>query len=501
MSSKDMLTPSFLGKEHKRFRAKGAPFASTGHGLTPDVFGSVCKVYPETHTCDVYCSNGEFLHGIAWPGAPKTISVPHLGDRVVISTRTGVPIAQYTPIGKTLPTRAPLPSTNSNATAGTVASHAQNPSGRQPNYSAGRLSDLQPGDWVQMNPAYGNYVGVLSGGTTVLKSSDFSQVVTHQNEDVVSVIGRRVEMLTGTGSLIFKEEEGKHTLSLRMGIDDAEEANPSAEQYRVRMDVGHEGDLVNFRLTDPTGGTAYGLKISPDGVVQQESKRQIEIASELRKIQGSKLELLAKSDDVVVRAFNKLDVSTGGTVDIRTQGRFSARATGNVNVRSLQTLSLNGGSGIDITGNGAAIPLLGPLGPPAVGVVATNGSVVFDVGFPTSGDLGFAFSGFRVNTFNGNIRFSSLFGGFTVDTLVPQSVKLGGPPIGPHPLPGWPGPLGAVLYEPLFAFFEAFGALLDTHVHLDPSSGAPTTPPLVPVWNTTRPLLLFARSLYTTFGG
>jgi hypothetical protein len=57
------------------------------------------------------------------------------------------------------------------------------------------------------------------------------------------------------------------------------------------------------------------------------------------------------------------------------------------------------------------------------------------------------------------------------------------------------------MWEPLFVWAQAFGAAVDAHVHLDPLSGAITTPPLVPIWTSTSALFATARSVFVTFGG
>jgi hypothetical protein len=267
-----------------------------------------------------------------------------------------------------------------------------------------------------------------------------------------------------------------------IGADEETESHPNEGFFRVRAALGQEGNLGSFRITDAKGKTAYSLQVFPTGdtqVVQRSEVRNVDLG----------WSLLCDSFNLAARgagrisADDNLDIKSGGSISAVSNGRLSLRAVGgNASLRSLRSVNINSGNTMSITARGPLLPILGPL-TRSMDVVATNGSVSFDVGSPLAGDLQATFSGFHVsvNSAGGSIRFSTGLvggGGFVVDTYTPASVKIGGPSLAPHPSPFDPGLFSAVLYEPLLGLLNQMAAAFDSHFHV--TEVGPSLPPTVP---------------------
>lgn len=500
--NKDSLVPSPFKQKADLNRIKGGSLQGMNFTRTAE-YGSIIRVYPETHTCDVYSENGRPYKGVPWPGSPKMLMVPHPGDRVRIDNRYAVPVIDFAHSGAQLPNRSRDKLTDVPGVSEQLRGTSENNDITQPNFAGGGIKDLLPGDTVLPNFQSGNYIGALSGGVNIVKSGEFSQIQTVKTEELVRLIGRNIELFTGAGLMKFSQAAGKTSLEVNLGADAATESDPGQDKFRVRLAMGQAGNVVSFRVTDPTGETKHSLNIYPDGVVQTSSKSSTETLEELKKIVADQVSITAREGNIDLNTVDQLNLSAGSTIALETAGKIVGNAFGGINFGTLANMSLLAGNGMDITVSGG-VPLLGPLAQ-SMSVVATNGSVVFDIGSPLAGDLQLAQSGFRVNTVSGNIRFFSSLGGFTVDTLLPGSVKLGGPPIGPHPAPGWPGLYGAVLFEKLVLFMEALGLALDSHTHpvIAPSPGV-TGPPVPLIWNLPpfllRGLLANTASKFVRFG-
>jgi len=458
--------------------------------------GTITRVYPSRHICDVSTSTGRTLNSVPWPGAPKRLTVPLVGDHVLVSYRWGPPVIWYaTPVVQQSVSRG-------NALSGVVSIPADtnvNPSDNlsQPSFAGKGIRDLQPGDDVITNLHYGNYVGSLSGGTCRVYSSEFSNLTTNKDSEVTTLIGRTLNLFSGAGSVaLTTDKQNKTSLDISLGADEETESSPERGGYRVRASLGHSGDVAKFRVTSPAGQDKFTIDIRPDGVVHRTAAVDFQVVEELKKIVCGSLEVDTDSS-AKYTVGGGVSWNAGGTYSIKTPGKFKVFAGSNVGLRSGGNMDLNSGTGLNITANGGLVPL--PTNQ-AVSVLATNGHVVFDIGSPLAGDVGLVRSGFHVSTNSGDIVFGTTAGTFSVNTILP--IKLGGPalipPGSPYYTPNLPGPFRAVLFEPLAALMVQLGLLLDAHVH-----GPPGSPPLAvgAFSSTINAAMVAIAAKFVSFGG
>jgi hypothetical protein len=463
--------------------------------------GSVSSVFPETHTCNIRTDRGSLYTGVAWPGGHREIDPPYVGEACFIHNEAGVPMMMRAPSTIQLP---PAPKDATSFLPGAVAS-VQIPTAltgtlnNQPRMSGSAPSDVLPGDWMRRS-GDGNYIGVLSGGVNVMRSGEFAQIQTIDNtetegDETVNIIGRTIRMFTGVGTLLFSTEpsrspdgkplkgKGKTSMVFTLGADEETESSPNEEFFRVRAALGQAGNLANFRITDAKGRNAYSMQIFPTGDTEIKQRSEVRTVDLGWKLLCESFNLKATKDSRI-ETDGSLDLNAGGSLRARSFGRLSLRAVGgNASLRSSRSVNINSGSTMSVTANGPLIPFI-PFLARSMDIVATNGSVVYDIGSPLSGDFQLTQSGFRVNVGSalGSIRFSTALtpgGGFIVDCTTPFGVKLGGPPLAPHPSPLDPGVDSAVLATPLLSLLANMAIMFDAHVHA--STDGPTTPPLNPV--------------------
>lgn len=449
--------------------------------------GVVTRVDARAGTCDAQGVSGRVAAGVPWPsGGPGQVCVPVVGDNVEIRWDLGEP-PSLDWINRTVP--APKP-----ARVGVVSSQDAL-SNMGVGFDPGAFG-LQPGDKVWVSASGSGIVSQLSDGTFQARASEVCKLVLSPYKDAVEIVGARMALRSAAGELAFTSDGGKTGMSLRLGADEATESHPERQVWRVEMDLGQQGDLVNLRVCDPKGRPVWGHHVLPGGVVESFGAGWDHTDGPVvMRLESLKVETLAGMD---VTAGGPLRLRGSG-VDVSSLGGLKLRSGAALSMRSMGPMSLTATAGLRIGAVGSILP--NPL-TNAFAVTASNGSAVFDVGNPLAGDIQSAQSSFDVSVWGtGQAQVSTYgFGGVTLGCAIPQGIRLGGPGT-PRPAPYVPGPFGAVLYEQIMAALAAFGAALDAHVHATTTPGAPTSPPVVPPWASTSAGFAAARSLYVTLGG
>lgn len=469
-------------------RQKGAPLEQYEEQSGP-AYVTVQRVHPTAWAVDVSTDSGAVLRGVPLP-TTGLWELPELGDRFVCIFVSGHPSLLHAAGG------SPAAGTGARTRVidGAAVSAA---SSEQPATAAHVPADMLPGDKAVLSRD-GNGLLVLRGGSNVLRSSAFSSIETHAQEELVRITARTFQLRTGGGELRWGTTGGKSRLALDFGPDEAHEGGAFAQNTRVQLRLGDGGDMASLRFLAATGQEDASWRIDNAGQLRSRARRVTSEVNEAVDLRAGSLRAYSSSS-VELESRSTAVVEAGTTLRLVAGGDARIQAFNNISMRSFGGVGITATRGTQITSNGALIPT--PLST-AIGMTATNGSIELDIGNPLLGDFGIARSGFRVTTYTGDIKMTALAGAFAVDTLTPLSVKLGGPPILPHPAPGAPGLFGAVLYEALVAFFEVFGNAIDTHVHM--TTGGPSSVPISAVglpYQASRALLLKARSVYVTLGG
>lgn len=469
-------------------RFKGAAFTqNTGHQNWERCV--IHEVYPDRYTCDVFTEQGRFLAGVPWPlAASGTVIAPSRDENFAVHYNMGAP--QLTPAStntRTQPTgdREEFKTSPAQGVGGSDPVYSNKGS----NNARGSLPrDVVAGDWMQVGDT-GNMMGVLSGGVSVMKASELAQVIAAQARNMLKLIGQNFSLYTGAGTVDFITEGGKTSMVLRAGADNETESDPSAENFRIRCELGDEGEMVDFRVTDGKGRNVYRLHVDPDGRVDREALRETNIIEEDRRTEIG-------GNDVTQVGGNKIDEVAGsmaadveGAAGVRSGGSYRVRSGADVAMNALHDIFLNSSRNMLVSAGGQVIG-----SDPALLFTIANGDVKFNVGSPFAGDAQVRGSSFDVDTFTGSITLNSLVGKVDIGTPIPGGTKIGG-------FEGV-GPFSGVLYELLQVFMGVFGALIDTHVHLIPVLGfTPTLPPLIPPWSSSAGIFPLSRSNFVKLGG
>lgn len=467
-----------------RARRKGSAFDAIGArgGWERCI---VRGVNPDTYSCDVFTTSGKYLTGLAWPGGARDIDAPRRGDTYGVQYDMGVPllfeVATDVPGDADQSAFRLTPARGYGAEDPLYAGKGENPQ------RGDRPSDVLPGDWVRTGDM-GNLIGVLSGGMTVVKATELAQIIAAQARNLVRIVGQNLELFTGAGSIECKSENGKTSFVMRLGADAATESTPDEENFRVRCELGDEGELCDFRITDGQGRDLYRMHVDPDGRVQKVARRETATYDEDRRVEVGTNDALAVGGDQFVTIDGSKGEDVGGAREVRSGGATRVQAGGDLAMTSMHDMSMFAARFLDVKVGGQLVGT-----GPAMRVAVNNGDVQFNVGDPRTGDGQIRRSSFKVNTTLGDITFATVAGRFEVNTTLPGAAKVGGP---------GPGVFSAVLFEHLRVWTSVFGALIDTHTHLIPAlGGSPTGPPAIPPYQSSQGLLQLARSNFVKFGG
>ena len=189
-----------------------------------------------------------------------------VGTTVVISYDLGIPaiVGCMDMVG---PTQAAIPSPtltgvenvgNDDPTQPTQGSNTYKP----PNAP----TDLGSGDWAQMG-TLGNHVAVLEGGVSLLgsPSAHFRSLAT---SGTAQIIARRLQQFTDFGQLRIENDQGRTSMILRAGSNQASEVGQDEQHWTIRLDLGATGDVLDFRISEPEGKLLFRLHAGSDGRVQ-----------------------------------------------------------------------------------------------------------------------------------------------------------------------------------------------------------------------------------------
>jgi hypothetical protein len=347
--------------------------------------------------------------------------------------------------------------------------------------------DVLPGDALQVGDL-GQMIGLLSGGVVVVKANELAQIIASQARNLLRLVGQNFQLYTGAGVLDFVTDEGKTSMLRRVGADYEPESSPDSENYRIRCELGHDGELVDFRVTDGKGRALYRHHVDPDGRVEAEARRKTEIITEDRRTEIGGADRVYTGSDLEVSVGGSSVETVGGAKGIDATGALKLQAGGDAAMTAMHDLFLTAARNAAVTVTGSLVG-----SDPALLFTIANGDVFFNVGSFVSGDTQVRKSGFRVNTASGDITLDSVLGQIELNAG-PGMTKIGGA--------AGVGPYSALLYEVFEGFMELFGNLIDTHTHTIPSlGGTPTGPPLIPPYLSSRYSLPPAKSQFVKLGG
>jgi hypothetical protein len=365
--------------------------------------GIIKKVNKETHSYEVNVIGAE----APLAAVPRLLSAPGdarllpVGCRVAISYDYGRPLIigclPYT-VGRDK-NRTDLSISGDNSTGGASDLDSGDAGGnyRTPNMP----NDLGPGDEGIVSPD-GNAVMALQGGVNVMKSG-MAEVRTHMINDLLELLCRNYKLHTDMGFSEVKNEGGRVTWSFRGGADQLTESGSDQENWAIRMDLGAEGDLFNFELTKPDGGSLFKLHVDSDGKLEVFAKDGIDEFSGADKVSLilANRETAVKGNDAQQIDGNQTKVIQGNR-DTTVSGSDNVMADDHVqSVRNNQTISVGGAHKETVIGGG---PLVATPLNVARETNIINGSWEVSIGDPLNGATPAALAGYLLQTFLGDIK-------------------------------------------------------------------------------------------------
>jgi hypothetical protein len=261
--------------------------------------------------------------------------------------------------------------------------------------------DLQSGDWAKVSDD-GNAIAVLAGGVNMMKSG-MAQVRTHTIGDLVEIICRNYKLITDMGVSEIKNSGGKVSWSFRGGSDQLSECGADQENWAIRMDLGGEGDMFRFELSQPGGETLFRMHVNNDGqgdLFFDDGLVQFIGSDKLEQIVGHAERTVGNTDTVTVTNNQKLEV--GGNRVVGVSGS-ETKSVGNDQTNSIvrnRTDTVGGKHEENVVGGN---PLLAKPGDVAR-ETAINGTWQVDIGNPAAGASPAALAGFKMSTYTGSIE-------------------------------------------------------------------------------------------------
>ena len=469
----------------------GSPSARKGDPFSPlstRPTGEHCiveHVYPSTYTCDVRTQSGRYLTSVQWPGGEQDIQAPVVGQGFVvlyIDQRPRLfpaiiaPLASETPAYRV--TAVPDVGAEGDVYGGKGDGNAR----------GNRPLDVLPGDRIWAGQE-GQLLGLLGGGIATMKAGELAQVMASQLRNLVRIVAQNFEILTAAGELKFinNSDDGKTSLSLRLGADEATESSPLQSKFRVRAELGHIAGLVDFAVMDRQGRDVFSVHVDPDGRLFHSATRVTSVIDQdLVTLIGTDEEHTVGGSRTVTVGKDQVE-AIGGSSTQEVGGSLAARAGSDMTLSSMHDMQLFCRRFFNQTVTGA----IGNQNS-AYEVTVNNGHVEFHVGDPVRGDLQASRSSFKVRTTLGNISLQTKAAKIKLNSPLPRGVVIGGP---------GPGIYSAVLYERLRVFMSVFGKLLDLHTHNCTAPGTPSGPPVPLIWTPTQGLFGLAKSQFVALGG
>ena len=238
--------------------------------------GEVKQVHPATYTASVYIRAGDRkgvsvecqIRSLSKNDSSRTgiIFMPDYGDLVHVDWRYGL-----TPMITDYASELSLSDEDDRAYRATLTpvrtfggeDKYHSGSGKK-NYRWGP-NDLMPGDKKIMGKA-GNFLGILSGGLTILQAGKLSQIVMSKLGDLVRIVSRNFEVFSDFGIMRMLNDRGVTSFEL-LGNASGKKSNSHQEggwDYEMRIggadlfNLGL-GNLFRFRV-DQSGAAFFKAK-------------------------------------------------------------------------------------------------------------------------------------------------------------------------------------------------------------------------------------------------
>ena len=240
--------------------------------------GDVLAYNSATHTSIVRTHSGRPLQDV--PQIKSTAGgYDHLptGTTVVITYALGFP-AILGCIDFTGAAQTAIPSPSLTGVDGVGDDDPTQPTQGSNNYKPPSApTDMTQGDWAQVG-TLGNTLAVLEGGVT-LAGAPSAQLRSFAPSGTLQFIARRLQQFTDFGQIRYENDQGRTSLILRAGSNQASSTGADEQHWTIRLDLGATGDVLDFRILEPEGRLLFRLHAGSDGRVQIYGDGGVDISS------------------------------------------------------------------------------------------------------------------------------------------------------------------------------------------------------------------------------
>lgn len=297
-----------------RFNPKSFLSSRPAEGSPPgfgDMLGAgrVLKVYPNKYMASVYIFAG-YKKGVTtdchvrclhrnYQTKASTVFMPEIGDLIYVDWRFGaIPqLVDYYPL--------PAPPENDIAYSESITP-IRSVGGEDDLFKTADVAsyrpgatDLMPGDKIIMGNL-GNFLGILSGGLSILRASKLAQIILNKAGDLVQVISRRATIISDFGEVNFRNDNGSTSLEI-LGKGGDQESNKHAGPHKYEIRIGGKMglfymNLANlFRLMVDAGGNL--LLTANKATVKLQSPPSVEFAGSSHLKIGGTRSVVTDNDD------------------------------------------------------------------------------------------------------------------------------------------------------------------------------------------------------------
>jgi hypothetical protein len=418
---KDGLDPALF---QQVMGAANSPMLS-GSLRKPNTEGIIADVNEKTHSYKVQVNKGEApLTCFRMMQSEGEIKLLPTGTRVAISFDYSQPAI----IGVIPHTTPATDNTDTSVTGETSTIDPSNANQAGGNFRPQQTpSDMSEGDEGIVSPD-GNFVGALAGGVNLMKSGGLASVMTSLVNDLVQVTCGNYRMQSNMGVSEIKNDGGRVSYTFRGGSDQKTECGSDQDNWSIRLDLGAEGDLFRFALTNPDGGRLFEVHVNADGKIEAFGADGLDMfsgANTHEKTLGSKTVSVKRDVDVAIGGEVTEAIASNRETAI---GGSDTKAVGNdiVNTARRNRTESTGGQHIETVTGG------NPLTATPLNVARetniVNGSWEVSIGDPLNGANVAALAGFLLQTFSGdiemavktlgNVKFSTKAGNAELSTIL-----------------------------------------------------------------------------------
>lgn len=352
----------------------------------------------------------------------------------------------------------------------------------------GEPDNLLNGDQAIFTPD-GNRIVVGRGNYNVIDGgpSTKSKIELFGLQDLVRLTCENFELFTGFGRLGMYNDQGRCGLKFTAAADQLFESGGTEELWTLKLDIGDAGEFLNLEICDSAGASKAKFNITPNGRVTLLATDGLDLING-----GDTPSHEEHKGPVIKRFFNKVSTWISGAITEVFQGsrnttisELDKKIVGHdestfVNHDKITSV----GNNVSTTITGGAFATAKPTNI-AEDKKVLNGSVVVDVGNPKHGANPAAMAGYSVYVNNGSVTFGSnlaqpsVRANVNLNTLLPDSVALGGTVE--------TSVMHAMMYEMFEAFMTTFLAQFDAHVHIPVNKPTqPISPVLIPMLQTIK---------------